>query len=166
VTPSVSSKGASNASDTHKGLTASPPDACTNACTNNPETGNAATVEALAAALQALSPADRQRLAALLSGQPEGTSPRPDFARDFAAAFDRLDAATGGHNHVSLVDLRRALPVERAAFDAGLAALRRAGRYTVAAAEGRHAIKPEERTAGIVEDGTLLLFVARRVVES
>jgi hypothetical protein len=83
-------------------------------------------------------------------------------AADFAAAFDRLDRQAGGHNLVSLVALRQALPLDRAAFDAGLGQLRRAGRFTCSAAEGRHGLTAEERAAGIAEDGALLLYVSRR----
>ncbi|HTU22540.1 MAG TPA: hypothetical protein VMG10_31165 [Gemmataceae bacterium] len=54
------------------------------------------------------------------------------------------------------------MPVERAAFDAGLQDLRRARRYTLSAAEGRHGLRAEEQDAGIHEDGSLLLFVSRR----
>jgi hypothetical protein len=75
VTPSVSSKGPLNATTNQQGLTASPSDACTTACTSEPENANAGTVEALAAALLSLSPADRQRLAALLLGQQEAPAP-------------------------------------------------------------------------------------------
>jgi hypothetical protein len=57
----------------HKVDAPSPPPACTNACTSETGNANAGTVEALAAALLALSPADRARLAALLvGGQGEG----------------------------------------------------------------------------------------------
>jgi hypothetical protein len=54
------------------------------------------------------------------------------------------------------------VPVDRAAFDTGLHQLRVAGRYSLSAAEGRHGLSPEEREAGITEDGTLLLYVSRR----
>ena len=37
-----------------------------------------------------------------------------------------------------------------------------AGRYSLSAAEGRHGLTPEEREAGILEDGTLLLYVSRK----
>jgi hypothetical protein len=93
------------------------------------------------------------------------TPPPPeaiDFAPAFAAAFVRLDRDRGGHNLVSLVDLRRAVPVERARFDAELNHLRRAGLYTLSGAEGRHGLGAEEREAGIVEHGNLLLYVSRR----
>jgi hypothetical protein len=86
-----------------------------------------------------------------------------EFAGAFDAAFARLDREKAAHNLVSLVDLRVAVAVDRAAFDAGLRALRLAGRYTLSAAEGRHGIRPEEREAGIIEDGTLLLFVSRKL---
>ena len=88
--------------------------------------------------------------------------PVMDFARRFEEAFAHLDREHGSHNHVSLVELRRAVPVDRAAFDAGLQQLRRAGRYGLSAAEGRHGLSAEERDAGITEDGSLLLFVSRR----
>jgi hypothetical protein len=87
----------------------------------------------------------------------------PDFASAFTAAFERLDRQRGGHNFVSLVDLRRELPdFDRPTFDAGLARLRRSGQFTLSAAEGRYGITPAEQEAGIREGGTLLLFVARR----
>jgi hypothetical protein len=54
----------------HKADTASHSSACTTACTSEPGTANAGTVEALAAALLGLSPADRARLAALLIANP------------------------------------------------------------------------------------------------
>jgi hypothetical protein len=73
VTPSVSSKGPPDASEANIGLTDTPLSACTNACTSEAGDANAGTVEALAAALLALSPAGRARLAALLvGGQGEG----------------------------------------------------------------------------------------------
>jgi hypothetical protein len=80
----------------------------------------------------------------------------------FDDAFARLDRARGGHNLVSLVELRRALPLERSLFDQHLHRLRREGKFSLGAAEGRHGLTDEERQAGIVEDGTLLLFVSRR----
>lgn len=88
--------------------------------------------------------------------------PAMDFARRFEEVFAHLDREHGSHNHVSLLELRRAVPVDRAAFDAGLQQLRRAGRYGLSAAEGRHGLSAEERDAGISEDGSLLLFVSRR----
>jgi hypothetical protein len=80
---------------------------------------------------------------------------------DFTAAFDRLDREAGAHNFVSLVELRRALPWDRPTFDAELRKLRLAGRYTLSAAEGRHGISAQEKAAGMVEDGALLLYVSR-----
>ena len=52
------------------------PSACTSACTSKPETVQPGTVEALATALQALPPADRARLAALLLDQGAGPAER------------------------------------------------------------------------------------------
>jgi hypothetical protein len=77
-------------------------------------------------------------------------------------AFERLDRQKGSHNLVSLVELRREVPVGRPAFDGELQRLRRAGRFSLSGAEGRHGISQEERDAGIPEDGALLLFVSRR----
>jgi hypothetical protein len=97
---------------------------------------------------------------------PTPTAPTPTTLPDFAAAFDeafaRLDREGGSHNFVSLVDLRRALPSERSAFDAQLRRLREAGRYTLSAAEGRHGISEEQRAAGVLDEGSLLLFVSRK----
>ena len=53
------------------------------------------------------------------------------------------------------------MPAGRDQFDRELQDLRRAGRYTLSAAEGRGGITPEEREAGIREEGSLLLFVSR-----
>jgi hypothetical protein len=90
-------------------------------------------------------------------------APPADFARAFDEAFQRLDRQRGAHNFISLVDLRRALPVDRPTFDARLQDLRRAERYTLSSAEGRHGISPEEQEAGIHEDGALLLYVSRKL---
>ena len=40
--------------------------------------------------------------------------------------------------------------------------LRREGRFTLSAAEGRHGLAPEEQDTAIREEGTLLLFVSRK----
>ena len=99
---------------------------------------------------------------------PAATPPAPpedaafDFVLAFEEAFDRLDRQRG-HNFVSLVDLRREVRADRPTFDAGLLSLRRAGRFTLSAAEGRDGISPEENLAGIREDGSLLLYVSRRL---
>lgn len=85
-----------------------------------------------------------------------------EFAAEFEAAFARLDRRLGGHNYVSLVDLRREVPVDRTVFDRGLQELRRAGHFVLGSAEGRGGIGPEEREAGLVEHGALMLYVSRR----
>jgi hypothetical protein len=85
-----------------------------------------------------------------------------DFARVFDEAFNQINRRKGGHNFVSLVDLRREVPLARAVFDSELRKLRVAGRYTLSAAEGRHGITPQEREAAITEDGSLLLYVSSR----
>jgi hypothetical protein len=85
-----------------------------------------------------------------------------DFAPAFQAAFAQLDRQAGAHNFVSLVELRRALPYPRPVFDAGLHQLRREGRYSLSAAEGRHGLSDAEREAAIPEDGALLLYASRK----
>jgi hypothetical protein len=92
----------------------------------------------------------------------EPAKPPIDFATAFAEAFDRLDRERGAHGLVSLVWLRQEIPVGRVQFDEGLHALRRAGLYTLTAAESRSGITAEEREAGIFEQGSLLLYVSRR----
>jgi hypothetical protein len=94
------------------------------------------------------------------SSPPVGSAPL-DFAKAFDQAFNELNHKNG-HNFVSLVELRKALPVVPATFDAELRKLRIAGRYTLSAAEGRHGITPEERAGGIEEHGSLLLYVSRK----
>jgi hypothetical protein len=156
-------------------VTSTPSDRCTTGCTNKQENVNAGpSVEDLAAALKGLSAEDRQRLTALLGtgsapiGAPGGAgacNPSLNFNQRFDAAFTRLDRDQGGHNFVSLIAIRKALAdVSRDTFDAGLQALRLAGRFTLSAAEGRHGLTVEERNAGIVEDGTLLLYVSKRQI--
>jgi hypothetical protein len=85
----------------------------------------------------------------------------PDFAGAFTTAFERLDRQAGGRNFVSLVELRRALPVTRGVFDTQLFKLRQAASFCLSAAEGRYGVSSEEREAGIYEEGALLLFVSR-----
>jgi hypothetical protein len=72
VTPSVSSKGASNVSTVGKGLVESSPSVCTPVCTSEANPPQTDPVAALAAALLGLSAADRARLAAMLVGRQEG----------------------------------------------------------------------------------------------
>jgi hypothetical protein len=105
-------------------------------------------------------PAAPARPAAVVAPPP--VPPAADFAPLFEAAFDRLDRQKGSYNLVSLVDLRHAVSVERDAFDDGLLHMRRAGRYSLSSAEGRHGLTPEEREAGMNEGGTLLLYVSRK----
>jgi hypothetical protein len=90
------------------------------------------------------------------------SSPPSDFAAVFEQAFDRLDRQHGSLNLVSLVDLRQVLNVDRETFDRELRELRRAGRFSLSAAEGRHGLSPEEQAAAIIEGETVLLFAARK----
>jgi hypothetical protein len=92
----------------------------------------------------------------------ESSAPVGDFAQEFDEAFERIDRRMGGHNFVSLVELRRAIPCDRAAFDTELRKLRIASRYTLSAVEGRDGITPEQQQAGILEEGSLLLNVHRK----
>ena len=69
VTFSFGGNRLSVASDAVKEVTSIDTIACTAACTGEPETDHADPVAAIAAALLALSPTDRARLAALLVGQ-------------------------------------------------------------------------------------------------
>ena len=96
---------------------------------------------------------------------PGAPSPASDaFADAFEREFTRLDAETGRKNFVKLLSLRQALSqFPRAVFDHELNALRRAGRFSLDAAEGTHdRTTPEEREAGVVEAGRRLLYCARR----
>ena len=88
--------------------------------------------------------------------------PPSDFAPRFDEAFAQLNRRNGDINFVSLVEMRKALPMPADSFNAELRTLRVAGRYTLSGAEGRHGISSEEHTAGIVEDGSLLLYVSRK----
>ncbi|HEV3256438.1 MAG TPA: hypothetical protein VG013_06105 [Gemmataceae bacterium] len=113
-------------------------------------------------------------LARVLAGWPEPTRraimalvdtarpPAIPSEADFDRAFDWLDGRAGGHNCVGLANLRQDLPADRTDFDALVRRLRRASRYRLAAAEGRHGITAEEKAAGILEDGRLLLYVSRK----
>jgi len=73
----LQTQGHPDASEDSKELTSTPPAACTSACTSDAETDNADNLAAdqgdpltkLAAALLTLSPADRERLAAMLTRQ-------------------------------------------------------------------------------------------------
>jgi hypothetical protein len=64
----VSSKKNSDATSIGQEVAATPPSACTNACTENAKADNATKLDALASALLSLSPADRAKLAAMLTG--------------------------------------------------------------------------------------------------
>ena len=192
MTPSVSSWGTSNATDTAQGLATTAANRCTSGCTSEPENDNAD--PDLACILDAWStlpghiretiltlvrtstgnPTGTPTPAAgasglsgpgeLASGQPEAILRFPGALQTrFQTAFLNLDRKAGSHNLVSLVDLRDAMKdVARVDFDRGLRELRKGGIFSLSAAEGRHGLKPEEKAAGILEDGTLLLYVSQR----
>jgi hypothetical protein len=85
-----------------------------------------------------------------------------EFAAAFEQAFDSLDRQRGSINLVNLVELRKALPFDRATFDRELYEMRRANRFSLSGAEGRHGLSEEEREAAIREGDNLLLYVMRR----
>lgn len=85
-----------------------------------------------------------------------------NFVQAFTDAFRLLDRRGGGHNFVSLRDLRPALQLCRRDFDELLNKLRREWKFTLSGAEGRNGVTPEEQRAAIHEDGQLLLFVSKR----
>lgn len=89
-------------------------------------------------------------------------APARPFAEVFGLAFEELDRRGGGHNFVTLADLRARLAMARETFDGELQELRLAGRYGLSAAEGRHGLTPEERDAAIMEEGIALLYVSRK----
>jgi len=72
VTPSVSSKSPLNANENQQGLTAGPSDRCTTGCTASQDISKNLTLQDLAAALVNLSPAERAKLAAMLTGEAKG----------------------------------------------------------------------------------------------
>jgi hypothetical protein len=93
---------------------------------------------------------------------PVAPPPVDSQGEKFDQAFIKLDHESGGHNLVSLVGLRRAMGLNRENFDHLLHDLRRSGKYSLSAAEGRHGIGPEDQAAGIEEGNSLLLYVSRR----
>jgi hypothetical protein len=66
VTPSVSSKGSHDATETDKGLASGSQSSCTTGCTSEAKPDHADPLASLAATLRGLSPEDRARLAAIL----------------------------------------------------------------------------------------------------
>lgn len=86
-----------------------------------------------------------------------------EFEQAFDEAFEIINRRSGGHNFVSLVDLRDMLDgFSRTRFDAELRRLRREGRYTLSSTQSRHGIRGAEREAAIQEEGLMLLHVSRR----
>lgn len=88
---------------------------------------------------------------------------RVSFTDAFEAAFARLDKESGNRNYLKLLLLRQALPqFSREEFDLGLRQLRIAGRYSLDSSEERYrSLSDEEKAAGIVEGGTLLIYCSR-----
>jgi hypothetical protein len=71
MTPSLSCRSISDASDKDKGVTAIAESGCTAGCTSFEKSDQTDPLAAIAAAVNALSPEDRERLAAVLTGQKE-----------------------------------------------------------------------------------------------
>lgn len=96
--------------------------------------------------------------------EPAREEPTRDFAEAFRAAFDAIDHRNRGTNSVRLLDLRNELgDFDRHRFDAGLRQLRVAREFALDSHEGLHRpLTPEERAAGIAEQGSLLVYVSRR----
>lgn len=95
--------------------------------------------------------------------QVKSVAPSNDrFESLFDAAFQRLCQSQGGHNFVDLASLRTALPeFSCQSFDAELRRLRIARRYRLSGAENRNDISPAQRSAGISEAGSLLIYAQR-----
>lgn len=86
-----------------------------------------------------------------------------EFEQAFNNAFEVIDRRTGGHNFVSLVDLRAMLDAfSRTRFDSELRRLRSEQKYTLSSTQSRHGIRGAEREAAIQEEGLMLLHVTRR----
>jgi len=84
-----------------------------------------------------------------------------DFARDFEAAFRRIDK---GHNYVLLYDLRKAMPqYSHEEFNAGVNDMRRQKVLSLDSADGRHVKLTDEQLAGgIFEGDSRLQYAAYR----
>lgn len=84
-----------------------------------------------------------------------------DFARDFEAAFRRIDK---GHNYVLLYDLRKAMPqYSHEEFTAGVNDMRRQKVLSLDSADGRHVKLTDEQLAGgIFEGDSRLQYAAYR----
>lgn len=89
-------------------------------------------------------------------------APAANDKADMLAAFADLDRREGSFNFVSLVGLRKLLAWTRCRFDRVLAELRIGYVLSLSGAEGRNGLSAEQRDAGIVENGSLLLFCSRR----
>lgn len=87
-----------------------------------------------------------------------------EFPARFAQAFEQIDQRMGRRNFVKVYELRRELPqYNREQFDQGLWKLREQGRYAMNSSDGNVvALSPEERDAGIMEAGSLLVYVSRK----
>jgi hypothetical protein len=87
-----------------------------------------------------------------------------DFARDFEAAFHKINRQNRDTNFVRAVDMRNAMPhLSKEEFDAGLRRLRIDDHFTMNSHEGRHGpLTDEEKAAGIREAGSLLTYISRR----
>jgi hypothetical protein len=80
-----------------------------------------------------------------------------NFEIDFTRAFHSLDT---GYNFVKLYNLRKSLPqYSRQQFDEGLNTLRRERKFSLEASEGLLVtLTPEEKEAGILDQGRLMIY--------
>lgn len=86
------------------------------------------------------------------------------FADDFVAAFEKLDRESSFRNYLKLLDLRRQLPdYDRSEFDRGILDLCRQRLFGLEGSDGSTVkLTEEERSAGIMDGGSLLVYCRRR----
>ncbi|MCA9036407.1 MAG: hypothetical protein KDA91_14830 [Planctomycetaceae bacterium] len=89
---------------------------------------------------------------------------RNSFSADFDEAFNTANRTSSIPGCVSLADLRRLLDdrYPRAVFDEELLRLRKAGRYSLSAVEGRFPLTEVERAACLIIDNRPHLLVLRK----
>lgn len=92
------------------------------------------------------------------------------FGSPILEAFERLDKEQGGHNFVSMADLREATGLDRETFDKALRQLRVDGKFAASGAQSKDTVTPEglaryrrEQDAGITEAGHNLTYVSRKI---
>jgi hypothetical protein len=86
------------------------------------------------------------------------------FADDFITAFEKLDRESSFRNYLKLLDLRLELQhYDRTEFDRGIMDLCRKRQFGLEGSEGSTVkLTDEERAAGIIDGGSLLVYCRRR----